>query len=303
MSLTHPVFPPENNATTNLPTAFAQINTALRALDGADTLVIDAGATALETVLPRVPQVLAVHGAPGSLDGNGRYVLRLPSNGATDQILIVANRTASPLRLETADGANALVASLAAGRIEAFVLSGSTIGAYALSSTRTGKAATAHTHPASEITGLPAALRTEVRRASSQTDLTVADWHSVFFEQAVGSAGIGLTWNDSGRTLVLPNGVSKIRLTAAIQTNTASPAVEFSFSKNASSLTGGGAWGGFDGNIVAIAGTGSGMPRSYSTAWVPVVAGDFFRVIARRNGTGSIAVAAGSVTWISVEAL
>jgi hypothetical protein len=151
MSLTHPVFPPENNATTNLPTAFAQINTALRALDGADTLVIDAGATALETVLPRVPQVLAVHGAPGSLDGNGRYVLRLPSNGATDQILIVANRTASPLRLETADGANALVASLAAGRIEAFVLSGSTIGAYALSSTRTGKAATAHTHPLSEI--------------------------------------------------------------------------------------------------------------------------------------------------------
>jgi hypothetical protein len=151
MSLTHPVFPPENNATTNLPTAFANLNAALRALDGADTLVIDAGATALNTVLPRIPQVLAVHGAPGSLDGNGRYVLRLPNSGSPDQMLIVANRTAAPLRLETADGTNALVGSLAPGRIEAFVLSGSTIGAYALSSTRTGKAATAHTHTLSDI--------------------------------------------------------------------------------------------------------------------------------------------------------
>jgi hypothetical protein len=154
MSLTHPVFPPENNATTNLPTAFANLNAALRALDGADTLVIDAGATPLDTVLPRIPQVLAVHGAPGSLDGSGRYVLRLPNNGSPDQMLIVANRTTAPLRLTTASGTNALVSSLAPGRIEAFVLSGSTIGAYALSSTRTGKANTTHFHTMSEIIGL-----------------------------------------------------------------------------------------------------------------------------------------------------
>jgi hypothetical protein len=154
MSLSHPVFPPENNASTNLPTAFANLNAALRALDGADALVIDAGATPLDTVLPRLPQVLAVHGTPSALDGNGRYVLRLPSNGATDQILIVANRTGAPLRLTTADGANALVGSLAPGRIEAFVLSGSTMGAYALSSTRTGKANTVHSHTMSQIIGL-----------------------------------------------------------------------------------------------------------------------------------------------------
>lgn len=304
MSIAHPVVPLGATPPTTLPEAFEDINAALRALDGADVLTINAAATALDSVLPRIPQVLAVHGTPGSLDGSGRYVLRLPSNGATDQVIVVANRTAAPLRLATADGANALVASLAAGRIEVFLLSGSTVGAYAVSSVRAGKAATAHTHPVSEITGLSAGLRTELRRASGQTDLTVADWHSVFFAQAVGSADVGLTWLDGGRTLVVPAGVSKVRLSAAVQTTGASPAVEWCFAKNSTALSGStGTFASFDGNVFGLGGTGSALPRSYSTAWVPVVAGDYFRLIARRNGSGSILVAAGQVTWLSVEAL
>jgi hypothetical protein len=304
MSLTHPVFPPENNATTNLPTAFANLNAALRALDGADTLVIDAGATALNTVLPRIPQVLAVHGTPSALDGNGRYVLRLPSNGATDQILIVANRTGAPLRLTTADGANALVASLAAGRIEAFVLSGSTIGAYALSSTRTGKAATAHTHPASEITGLPAGLRTEMRCASIDTDLPDDDWHSVFFDQPVGPADIGLIWQDGGRTIVVPPGVSKIRLQASISIPNPSWPHFLTFSKNASALTGPDAWASFVGNVGQYIFYGANeFIQPITTAWIPVTPGDFFRVIVREPTQPPNSVLAEPGTWVSVEAL
>jgi hypothetical protein len=305
MSLTHPVFPPENNASTNLPTAFANLNAALRALDGADTLVIDAGATPLDTVLPRIPQVLAVHGTPSALDGNGRYVLRLPSNGSTDQILIVANRTGVPLRLATADGANALVASLAAGRIEAFVLSGSTIGAYALSSTRTGKASTGHTHPASEITGLPAGLRTEMRRASIDTDLPTDDWYSVSFDQPVGPADIGLIWQDGGRTFVVPPGVSKIRLQASMRGAPAMMGMYYlSFSKNAPDLTGPGAWATFEGNAGGdFPGIGDFLLRPVATAWVPVAAGDFFRVIARVYFETPSSVLADPSTWVSVDAL
>jgi hypothetical protein len=303
MSLTHPVFPPENNATTNLPTAFANLNAALRALDGADTLVVDAGATALNTVLPRIPQVLAVHGTPSALDGSGRYVLRLPNNGSPDQTLIVANRTGAPLRLTTADGANALVASLAAGRIEAFVLSGSTIGAYALSSTRTGKAATAHTHPASEITGLPAGLRTEMRRATIETDLPTYDWHSVFFDQPVGPADIGLIWQDGGRTIVVPPGVSKIRLQASIRPAPGESLLA-SFSKNASALTGPDAWAPFEGNASRqFFNVGDHLIDSITTAWIPVAPGDFFRVIVIAIYYAPSSVLADPNTWVSVEAL
>lgn len=298
MSLTHPVFPPANNAATNLPTAFAQINAALRALDGTDTLVIDAGATALDTVLPRLPQVLAVHGTPGSLDGSGHYVLRLPSNGAVDQVLIVANRTAVPLRLVTADGANALVASLAAGRLEAYVLSGSTVGAYALSSARTGKANASHTHPVSEITGLPATVRRALRRANSSTDISPGDWHSLTFAQNVFD-DLGLTWTDANRTFTIPSGITRLRLSAAIVASTASPSIDLSFSRNAAALTGASAWGSFEGNVLQ---NGFSILR-VSTGWFPVTAGDYFRVISRRIGSGGISVISSERTWISVEAL
>lgn len=156
MSLVHPIVARNANPPTSLPDAFDAINAALRALDGADTLVVNAETTALDSVLSRLPQVLAVYGTPSSLDGGGRYALRLPSNGDADQTLIVANRTSAPLRLLTADGANALVAALPAGRIEAFALSGSTIGAYALSSARTGKANTSHAHTLSDIADIAA---------------------------------------------------------------------------------------------------------------------------------------------------
>jgi hypothetical protein len=317
MSLTHPVFPPENNATTNLPTAFANLNAALRALDGADTLVIDAGATALNTVLPRIPQVLAVHGTPSALDGSGRYVLRLPSNGATDQILIVANRTGAPLRLTTADGANALVASLAAGRIEAFVLSGSTIGAYALSSTRTGKAATAHTHPASEVTGLatvatsggyadltgrPPLVRRALYRAGSTTTLANADWRAIAYNQVVGTDEIGLIWSEDNRTFQLPSGFTKMRVVAQFAlTATFTFTTSLALTKNAPSVNQfGSSW---EGMIL------SEMPAAFtyfgglSSGWVDVSPSDLFRFIARPNGNpGGTTARAHQAHWIQVEA-
>lgn len=299
MSLTHPVFPPAENAATNLPTAFAALNVALRALDGADTLVIDAGTTALDTVLPRIPQVLAVHGTPGSLDGSGRYVLRLPSSGATDQILIVANRTGAPLRLVTADGASALVASLAAWRFEAFVLSGSTVGAYALSSTRTGKAATAHTHPASEITGLPTTVRTASRRATGSTGLVSGDWRAVAFAGALGTDEITVAFNDTHRTLVVPSGVSRMRLTAAFRMSATSSGFSLAFSKNAGSVD---AFATFDGNKIHDTSSGtSAWPPAIQTAWVPVVAGDLFRAIVRQNNAGTFSVLSSEETWLTAE--
>ena len=299
MSLVHPVVPRNATPPTPLPTAIDNINAALRALDGADTLVIDAAATALDTVLPRLPQVLAVHGVPSSLDGSGRYVLRLPSNGAADQVLIVANRTASPLRLTTADGANALVASLAAGRIEAFVLSGSTVGAYALSSTRTGKAAASHTHPASEIIGLPATVRTASRHATSSTDLVFNDWRAIAFAGTIGTDELTLTFNDSSRTLVVPSNVSRMRLTASFRLSATSSTFSFAFSKNAESVND---FATFDGNkIYDSPSGGTAWPPTIQTAWIPVVAGDLFRVIVRQNNSGTFSVLASPETWLTAE--
>lgn len=297
MSIVHPVVRLNATPPTTLPAAFSALNVALRALDSADTLVIDAATTALDSVLERIPQVLAVHGTPSALDSSGRYVLRLPSNGSTDQILIVANRTTVPLRLTTADGANALVASLAAGRIEAFVLSGSTIGAYALSSVRTGKAATSHTHTASEISGLPPAVRAALRQANSATDLTISDWHSVAFGQNVFD-DINLTWSDSSRTFSFPSGITRARFSAAILVDSSSMSIELSFSKNATALSGSAAWSSFPGNRLS---PGAGFTYC-STGWTPVSAGDYFRVIARRMTYGSLSVLSSERTWLSVEA-
>lgn len=299
MSLVHPIVALGATPPTLLPDAFAAINMALRALDGADTLTIDAGAAALDTVLPRLPQVLAVHGTPGSLDGSGRYVLRLPDNGAADQILVVANRTGAPLRLTTADGASALVASLAAGRIEAFVLSGSTVGAYALSSTRAGKAATAHTHTASEITGLPATVRTASRRATGSTNLVSGDWRAVAFAEEIGTSELTLTFNDSSRTLVVPSGVSRMRLTAAFRMSSASSGFSLAFSKNAASID---AFETFNGNKVLDVASGvTAWPPAIQTAWVPVVEGDLFRAIVRQNNIGTFSVISSQETWLTAE--
>lgn len=297
MSLSHPVFPPANNGTTNLPAAFANLNTALRALDGADQLVIDAAATARDTVLSRVPQVLAVHGVPSSLDGSGRYVLRLPSNGAADQVLIVANRTAAPLRLTTADGANALVAELAAGELEVFVLSGSTVGAYALSSTRTGKANTAHTHPVGEITGLTLPPRTALFRASNATGVPSAAWRAVRFEATEHNDISGLALSDLGRTLTVPAGITRLRLSASLQFSSGSgTAFRAQFSKNAAGVdspalfNGVGPW--VSQNPYALTQTG----------WLPVAQGDLFRCLGWLTLTGGGSIIVGSETWLSVEA-
>ena len=299
MSLVHPVVPRNATPPTPLPTAIDNINAALRALDGADTLVIDAAATALDTVLPRLPQVLAVYGVPSSLDGSGRYVLRLPSNGAADQILIVANRTGAPLRLVTSDGANALVAAMPAGRIEAYVLSGSTVGAYALSSTRTGKAAASHTHPASEIIGLAPTFKTMTRRAATNTSLSAGNWRAIAFDTAVGTDEIGFTISDTNRTLIVPAGVSRMRLTGTAKVSVSQSSYSLCFSKNASDVN---AFNSFPGNEIRDAGSGSLFLPVISTAWIDVAPGDTFRLLVRPTSSAQIVVEGSPETWVSAEA-
>jgi hypothetical protein len=172
---------------------------------------------------------------------------------------------------------------------------------------------TPHTHPTSQITGLatvattgsyadltgrPALVRRALRRANSATDLSVADWHSVTFGENVFDE-IGLTWQDSNRTFVVPPGISKIKITSALAGTAVSPNLEAGFSRNSSGISGASAWGSFQGNTVLIV----PLLVQIQTAWINVSPGDYFRVIARRSGSGSLAVAATERTWVQVEAL
>jgi hypothetical protein len=172
---------------------------------------------------------------------------------------------------------------------------------------------TPHTHPTSQITGLatvattgsyadltgrPALVRRALRRANSATDLSVADWHSVTFGENVFD-DIGLTWTDNNRTLIIPGGITRLRLTAAIHLSATSPSADLTFAKNGAALTGSSAFASFPGNMFDI----STNYVQIETAWIPVVSGNYFRTLSRRVGSGGISVLSSDRTWISVEAL
>jgi hypothetical protein len=176
----------------------------------------------------------------------------------------------------------------------------------------------AHTHPASEITGLatvatsgdfsdliglPPILKTAARRMSDVVEFVDDDWHSVPFDVDVGTDEIGLIWSDSNRTFAVPAGISKIRITASFEFSFFQ-SFFYTFAKNGAALTGGDAWSSFYGNsIKERAAFSPAYGPTIQTAWIPVVAGDYFRVIVRRmNGLQPESILNNDFTFLTVEA-
>lgn len=288
-----------NTAAANASAALAQIAGRL------DTITVDAAVVPTGTALPRVPDVLVVINTPPA----SPYWVVLPGGAArapAGKPFWVANRAAGTLRvgedteaapaIEIGSGVSALRVSMGDGTFEALAVAGETIPASQIA----GLAPVAVSGAYADLSGLPSLLRTATRQANADTDLTPSGFVAVAFGTDVGTDEIGLTWNNANRTLVIPSGVSKIRLTAAFRLSSPASGFSFAFSKNAAGIND---LSGFDGGKIMDSPTGStAWPPTLQTAWIPVVAGDFFRALVRRNNMGTFSVVAGKETWITVEA-
>lgn len=288
-----------NTAASNASAALAQIAGRL------DTITVDAAVVPSGTALARVPDVLVVINTPPA----SPYWVVFPggpSRAPAGKPLWVANRAGGTLRvgedssaapeIEVGSGVSALRVSMGDGTFEALAVSGETLPASQI----TGLAPVAVSGAYADLSGQPSLLRTATRQANAATDLSPSGFQAVAFGANVGTDQIGLTWNDANRTLVIPSGVSKIRLTAAFRLSGFSSGFSFAFSKNAAGIND---LAGFDGGkLMDIPTSSTTWPPTLQTAWIPVVAGDFFRALARRNNPGTFSVIAGQETWITVEA-